>query len=278
MNNTTFERKIFSVLKDNMYDRFVSNKKTGILDNRKLHKVNITNKLFKKRMERKGKKYEITILVDGSGSMCDGKHRDANLSVCQLAKSLDKTKLDFQIKLFHSDLVPLKSFKEKVDINKLKDRISEEYDGGDRSLLMHGKTTLYSPHAHKNEYKDIEGNEDNDYSVMAGNFDGYWISTVTKELLKRGGQQIVIVLSDGRPSHDYGDFGIPNTNKKYLEDYPLKEVVAQAIRDGIIFLGIGLHTDIVEHFYPEKNTIVLCDLDDLFGSIIDKLNTLIKRG
>jgi uncharacterized protein with von Willebrand factor type A (vWA) domain len=57
---------------DNKYDRRVRNKDTGKLDMTRLYKAPTgTTKVFTKKQERKGKRYNIAICVDCSGSMSD---------------------------------------------------------------------------------------------------------------------------------------------------------------------------------------------------------------
>lgn len=281
MNKTTFEKKIGSVLRDNMFDRFVSNKKTGTLDNRKLYKIDTTSKIFKKREERKGKKYNITLMVDGSGSMSG--YRDALTisAVEKLTTSFKKLKLDYQIQCFNADLIPIKTFKEKTDINKISERLEFVYNKNvDTKVVEHsGKKYMYLQEENKDEYNSCDDSIGAEtYNRRRGNFDGYWIHTVINRVKKLKGQNIVIVLSDGRPCHDYGDFYIPHTNKKYFKDYDLSHIVKRAIKDGITFIGIGINTDCVFDYYPEKNTVEIQNEDEMYQAVVDKLNKLVKRG
>ncbi len=262
-------------MKDNQFDRFVSNKRTGKLDTKKIYRIETTNKVFKKKEERKGKIYNITILIDASGSMSRGRIKPAIKAVDILAESINKVKLPFQILCFNSDLVPIKKFNERYDKNLLENIAVEESMGSRYKSRVKDKV-LYSYHIHTKEYDKLSGYET--YNPASGNFDGYFINKIVNDIKKLKGQNIVIVLSDGMPSHDFGDFKIPNTKKKYFADYPLEKVVSSAIRNDIIFLGIGIQTDVVKNYYPEKNTIVLNNLDNLYSETINKLNALIKRG
>lgn len=284
MNDITFQRKLISIMKDNMFDRFVANKKSGKLNTKKLYKIDTSNKLFKKKEERKGKHYNITVLVDCSGSMSrSNRYLHAGKAVSMLTENLSKAKLNFQVLGFNSDLFTLLKFNQKIDkdtVVKIEKEIIKRIDGSYQPYSKYVKETgeLYQPEFHSKEYSKID--QDDHYDLRAGNFDGYYINEVVRQVSNLKGKNILIVLSDGIPHHDYGDFYIPNTNqkKKYLEDYPLKKVVKSAIDKSIVFLGIGIQTEAVRSYYPEKNTIVVNDLDNLYGDIVGKLQGLIKRG
>ena len=66
--------------------------------------------------------------------------------------------------------------------------------------------------------------------------------------------------------------------KKSLEDEVLKEVVDQAIKEKVVFLGIGIQTEDVMDFYPEKNVAVIHDPNDIYQAVTEGLGKLIKRG
>jgi Mg-chelatase subunit ChlD len=70
MTETFFRQRVASVMVDNKYDRRVRGKDTGKLDMKRLPKVAIgSNKVFTKKEARKGKNYNIVLLIDCSGSM-----------------------------------------------------------------------------------------------------------------------------------------------------------------------------------------------------------------
>lgn len=68
----SFYKKLCSILKDNAYSRSVGGYKSGKLDTRRVYKVGIKSdntRVFRRRLERQGKNYNVAIVLDHSGSM-----------------------------------------------------------------------------------------------------------------------------------------------------------------------------------------------------------------
>lgn len=294
MNDVTFQRKLLSVLKDNMYQRYVGRKRTGKLDTKKLYRVHTTNRVFKKPVELKGSQYSITVLVDLSGSMSGSKEESARKATIMLSRSLEKVRVPHQIYGFNSALIGLKSFQEKnLDEDLMKKmmmaqthprrmRINELPKKLRPTVTYIKKDDYLYGCDHPDFYQIYEsGNFQRLERGAHGNFDGYFVQRVMDTVAGRKGTNIIIMLSDGKPAHDHGDFKVPSKGKKdkyYLADYPLEGIVHSAIQKGIVFVGIGINSNAVEKYYPPRNTAVVQDLKELYPSIISKLDNLVKRG
>lgn len=70
MTEHVFIRALSTILRDNRFDRVVQRQRTGKLDTMGLYRTATgSSRVFKKRLERKNKEYDCTVLIDLSGSM-----------------------------------------------------------------------------------------------------------------------------------------------------------------------------------------------------------------
>jgi cobalamin biosynthesis protein CobT len=281
MSEAAFKSKIVSILSDNRYDRFVSGRRSGKVDTKKLFRINYSDRVFKKQEARKNKDYAVSLLIDCSGSMrnndSSGKTRIQLAAECaeKLYHALENAGANIEVRGFNT--FPGYAFKrfgekkllpkivEKRVLNEVFKPVKFNYDNETHLL-----TPEWDPAFDEN--KRWEG-------ATQGNCDGEAVAFARERLLKEKGEKILFVLSDGRPSFDMGMdyFSYHNPKKKY-EDYSLKSEVEQCIKQGIKVYGIGIQTDRVTEYYPAENVDVVRNLDQLYPVVVNRLQKLIKRG
>lgn len=288
MNDATFGQKLISVFKDNKYDRFVSGQRTGKLDNKRIYRIGLSERVFKRKVERKGKHYNVSLLVDSSGSMLKGRVRPTIEATRMLSKHLISVGVNLEIVGFNTFDKHLKSFDQNtVDFKEIEQEIrhltcdDDEFEYNERYQgCFDRQTKQLFPHGHP-QWKDEDDYPGVDnYHICQGNCDGKTVYEATQRLRQMKGEKIIIILSDGRPQFDNGGFNWwchDRRGKKY-SDFDLKHEVKKAIREGIVFIGVGIETDCVREYYPEKNTVVVDNVSkDLYPEIIKKFSTLLKR-
>lgn len=283
---TTFTQRIGSVLRDNSSERYVSRKRTGKLDTRRLSRIGYSPKLFKRKEERTGKAYHVSILVDASGSMRGSRAETAIKSTLDIADALGRVGVDFELVAFNTCDYILHPFgagklppgaREKIgkDYRAIVNGYQDEttlplglYDKGDGVLVVE---SAYSSRGYAC------------YGVTSGyNVDGKSVAEATARLTARkGGRHVLIVLSDGRPLFTEirhllcGD----RKDRRRYDSFDLAEEVERAIRQGVAVCSVGIETGSVFDYYPKQNTRVVYSAgDELYRAIISLLRAHIRRG
>lgn len=297
MTDATFQRLLQSVLFDNRYDRYVSNRRTGKLDTKKLRKISYSDKFFKKKEERKNKNYSIALLVDCSGSMRGEKAKMAFNAAYKLSKHLSSAKINHAIYAFHTPTVPIKAWGEKSGGKEVEHHLHDflrngdagfaipldepvgfEYDFWNPTALDYvGNTVQYVP-----KYKKLELPKDRRIVNVIGagyNNDPYAIRYVAKELKKQAGTKVMIVLSDGQPAVSPSYLQTAEFPKeRYVQGArELKKVVNDVINSGIELHSIGILDDSVNEYYPANRTCAVYDLGQLYDHIIKIVKLNMKR-
>lgn len=138
-----FYRKLASIMRDNMYDREVSGFRSGKLNHKVLYKVMLDNpRVFKRKFERKNKKYNVVVMVDVSGSMgtymTGGKERsDVAFEMCEvLIKGFNQNGINYAIQTYNSEPHTTKEMYSKVNQNLLLNRLRYDLDpnGGNHEV------------------------------------------------------------------------------------------------------------------------------------------------
>lgn len=286
MNEPTFHKKLVSVMKDNQYDRFIGGKRSGKLDTKRIYKISQSSKIFKKKEERKGKHYSVSLLIDCSGSMynCD-RDKPAYEMAERLIHHLQKVGVELEIVGFNTFEHILKTYEQThVDEKWLKDLWNKMSDltarTGRRRVHFFDKSKKAIPSSDTELLKKLEKEEGSwDTSECQGNCDGEIIALSRERLKKRKGGKIMIILSDGRPHFDYGmDWWSYNSPGKKYSDFKPKVEAQKTIKEGIAFISVGIQTRDVFKYYPESNTSSVDELDDMYQVVVDKLQKHIKRG
>jgi len=248
MNKATFKSKLNSIMTDNMFDRQVSGKRSGTIDTKSLYKIGHSVKVFMKKEERLNKNYNISLLIDVSGSMSGSRIAAAVDMMQKLVPILTSFKgIKLEINVFNTNIHNLKTFEqEKYNMEQIIEKI-ERVRGG-------------------------------------GTYDALAIASVAERIHRMKGRNMIIVLSDGEPESMKGYTGLIGRNNwsKSFEgkrwcDFDLKREVKKAINKGIVFIGVGVQTNAVQQYYPRRNTAVVQNLDTMFSELIRVFNRQLQR-
>lgn len=282
MNDVTFQRLLQSVLFDNKYDRYVQNRKSGKLNTRKISKISYSDKLFKKKEERKNKNYSIALVVDCSGSMSGTKAKLAFEAAQKLSKHLSSAGVNHCVYAFNTCTVALKNWNSGYD-NQIENKLHKFLNYGrgyfDRYLNFIGHSyTGWTGRFEK--LKEVKRTSDVWSSDGAGyNNDTHALRYAAKELKKQPGTRIMIVLSDGSPASSAPYQSAEFPKEKYGGCYQnLKKVVSGIIKNGVELHSIGIMTDEVNNYYPPERTCPVHDLKQIYDHIIKIIKLNLKRG
>lgn len=301
--HTTFCNRLASLLHDNRNDRFVSRKRTGKLDFKRLSRVAYSDKLFKKKQERKGKNYNLSILVDASGSMAGSRIIAAADAMKKVILASAKVGLNTEIAAFNSCDYILREFSHKEPTTEeLNDIRNDLYvlansSHGEKSRcklpirlyrvsLDHSSDYRQHVAASEIELNDYFSGQNITHIELSGhvsdwNADGLAIHNAVQRLLKlkNGGKNILVILSDGQPSYIYTDLCPGRTDDKILSDFSIEHEVARAHKHGITVLSVGIETDSVKNHYPLTHCKSINDVgNELYPAIISLVSRNIKRG
>lgn len=293
------QRIVRSILTDNKFDRFIGRKTRGRLDSNGLHRFPTNGRIFGQKEERKGKHYTATILVDLSSSM--GSRIPSAAPAAMRFHQLLAEIIPVQVRGYNNSFYKFAEFGEKLkkdDPEKIANKmISMVVEGnGTQACLArvgtlpngqpkYGMMNLPLTPAHQRLIKE-NGNDYREASFdTRGTLDGTAIRTITDQLSQMPGKHIVIVLNDGGPGQSYQEdvytwqdgFKTPYTN----ENLDLKKAVEYAMDRGIMFVGIGIHSDDVERYYPKKFCTVVRHGDDIstaFAGASKQLTRYVHRG
>lgn len=245
--------KLKRILRDNLYTRNVETT-TGKLNFLALHKYKTSRKLFTRPQERAGKKYNVELLLDNSGSMYQQEYAapafEAAHYLCQLFGPLT----DMNVTLFNygEHTMNWKNFhKEFVDKEHKQNTYHWKY--GDRKVGedMYNIERVPDP-------SNTDGYEQT-YKAAAGNWEISTILGARHRLLQKQGEKIIFILLDGHPNLD--EHNVVNrgeTSPKYfmngvcLNNYPKEAYSAriqEIIDEGIKVVAFGLGFD-VRKYYP----------------------------
>lgn len=199
ISDSVFKSRLQSIMRDNMYDRRVSNKTRGKLDMKHLFRVATgANNVFTKKEAMKNKKYSIVLCVDTSSSMNDGESNyvaaDATFLI---TKTLQQVGIDVAVVGF-GPVVIFKDFHNNAD-KKLLNKIHASI------VRTPGGTPMYN-----------------------GMHVGY-------EMLRgREGHKLMIVMADGGPDSYLGEqksYKIKNGNIVPQSDYTTSDINADELAD-----------------------------------------------
>lgn len=255
LKDPAFRARLSSIMLDNKYDRKLRGRTRGKLDMGRLPKVPMMNRnIFVQKQSRRGKNYNVIILVDQSGSMDGAKSDEAAETAMFLLNAFDGININTSIIGFHDEIHIYKDWGSK-----------KQYD------------TIY---------KDLLGN-------YGGNED-YDAMHFALEQFKRApeGENILLMLSDGYPTlSGYGDAydekdkrikfafhpeDMHGEDLKYDDWKNDKEYLHHLVNSypNVKAVGIGIFEggwQIPEHF-------IIHNLNDLRSTIIKVLGKKIQRG
>lgn len=254
LKDPAFRARLSSIMLDNKYDRRLRGRTRGKLDMGRLPKVPMmARNLFMQKQSRRGKNYNVTILVDQSGSMSGAKSKRAAEVGLFLLNAFDKIGINTCIIGFHDEIQVYRDWGSK-----------KKYD---------------------DVYKDLLGNYGGNEDYDAMHFALEHFNKAPDE-----GENILLMLSDGAPTldghHEVYDEKHKRINFKFHEgdrdgtgewEWKNEEEHLHHLVESythVKSIGIGIFAggwQIPEHF-------VIQTLDDLKPTIIKVLGQKIKRG
>ena len=264
MKDNVFLQRLRSIMLDNKNDRIVKKRRKGKLDGVNAWRAKTgTDKIFKDKQEKKGKRYSVVLLVDQSGSTMGYSMRKQKCihhlaKVARwMAESFEKVDVDFAIIGFNEKLRIYKDFDAKV---KNYDELEENFQSK-RWIQQNGFVS------------ESCTNFDEDVSVFSGNHDYDAINMAYRVLRQRKGEKILMVFSDGWPHCDHPS----------LCTYPRELHKPQAITNLILdnphvkTVGIGIDDDSVKGIYPNWIMTPSVTMEDVKTEVLKFLKKHIKR-
>ena len=221
-----FEQKLRRIMRHNRTPIKHEKKRSGSIDSKRLGRYGATDRLFKQKDEEKeSREYNISILVDASGSMRGAKGEKSADALVLLCNSLDKIDgVSFEVTIFNDAEIQAKSFDEKYNSRKVHHMYMWCVGMLPSSTSCDG---IYAFYTDKGSH-DVEMRVFTDYEEMenvtkgkivletgsvvaGGNLDGAYVYTAFTRLKKRNGKKVLMVFSDGRPAGRDGIFlQVPN--------------------------------------------------------------------
>lgn len=232
-------------------------RRTGVIDNSALTRlVNFgEQKVFKRKVETKGRNSAVTLLIDCSGSMHNEKITVASYAAYALSSTLERLGINHEILGFTTIRGGNEELHKGIRASKME---YSRYDAiympvfksfGERitSQVKEGLASLATA------------------NWLANNIDGESLAVAAQRLCKQKEERkILIVLSDGRPA-GHGDAADLS--------YHLEKTVKDIMASNIEVLGIGILDRSVEKYYPKS--VVINKLEDLPSTIITQIRKLL---
>ena len=248
--NPVFRQRLSSVMTDNKYDRVISRRQRGKLGMKHLWRTGVgATNVFSQKQGRKGKHYNVILLVDESGSMhtsAKNYDREIHVAISKLPNTDNEvtTRGMTRISLAAYLAVFLVNHFDKLNINFAVIGFSEEC-----------KTAIRHDFGQK---PDTQALFDNIIEAEGGSTDmATGLQLATKMLTGLSGQNLVIALSDGR-----------------VDDFDLTRRILNANKHLASFFGVGIGDpcDVI------ADNQQIADATELQPVILDWLTRHIKRG
>lgn len=230
MKKVVFETRVANIMKQNQEDKPQLRKKSGLIDSPRLSKYQTTNRVFKKRnVEKQGKNYFISILLDASQSMDeyifgdDGsqsklKWQCAIDSVIKLCDSLKKIPgMHFEIVSFGQYELKLKDYNDPYEPEMLAKMYEDHmenmfyvqyFDYEQNKLIQRLFTKRQEYYKFRQDYYDKYETQcqDNGRYFIGRYFTGGQSNDDTSAVInsylrsrEREGRKLLTVFSDGSP-------------------------------------------------------------------------------
>lgn len=279
MRESTFKSRLNSILKDNATERFIGNKKKGKINTKRLYKILDSGKIFKKKEERKGKDYSITLLLDASGSM-QMSADDVAKSVAHIGNALNGTDIPFSVYSFSKCVRLIKTFDEKYDERNVTRLYHKSFS---TTFTNCYNCFQYDIQTVKNEFgKQICphcGSDQIERDGNGGTNDALALHTVGNEVHKKYKKNILIVLTDG--SGDNISSSRYLIGKSKFSDMKNNRTVLFKLHkkyEDLIVLGISLGADYTQEVYGKRFSRAIRTPSEVFTAVAKLLASHIKRG
>ncbi len=256
VKDSAFRARLSSVMLDNKYDRMLKGRTRGKLDMTRLYKVPTeARSVFKQKQARRGKSYNVMLVVDESGSMSGDKAERAAECAVFLAKAFEGININVAIIGFNAYITTRKEFEGKADYDRIYEAI--------RTMNFHRGS-----------------GDNNDWDALNK---AYHMFDKAPE-----GENILIMLSDGQPATD--DYDRRFIDIKGNEEEPPKGTdrldgwqknqkehlhhLVKANDHRVKSIGIG----IMMGGWQIPDHTVVNNVNELKSAIITQLRKHIKRG
>jgi hypothetical protein len=254
MKDNSFRSRLSNIMLDNKYDRKLRGRTRGKLDMTRLYKVPTqARNVFTMKQSRRGKNYNVMLVVDESGSMDGSKARVAAEITVFLAKAFEGININIGIIGFNKFVTIRKEFETPADYERIYAAIKTQnfrngygdncdYDAINRGLHMFDKAPA--------------------------------------------GKNIMLFLSDGQPEQKAVTYiDIKGKQEKFkhhishLTNYEKQQEehlhhLVNTFKDKVTTIGIGIYSG----GWQIPNHFVVKNLTELKPAIINELKKHIKRG
>ena len=247
MNKNIDIKKLKNILTDNLYLRTIKNRQKGKLASPSLWKAstNQTN-IFKQKEARRGKQYNILLVLDTSGSIWNNRRQGALETAYQVLIDFfsNMDGVDFAVLGTHAQLYWIKEWGGKNFRFSPKDlRIWDNFGGID--FLKHTEFFM-----DVSLYNDNQPNTPVDSETYCTHiYEG--LHGAVRAFQKKKGKNICIFLSDGGSSCDYEDCNYKREKLDKIE--VLKDVIKQ--NSEILFYGMGVESKAILQYMPNADYV-----------------------
>lgn len=254
LKDNAFKAQLTSVMTDNKFDRVQRGRTKGKIDMTRLYKVKAkSNAVFTQKMSRKGKNYNVVLVLDESGSMVrGGRIQKAAEAVLTIAKGFEG-QVNIAIVGFNHFIVEHKGFDEPV---------------GDYQAL----------------FKKMVWRASDGYESGAGCNHDYDALDYAYNMLKgREGENLVLFMSDGEPATCDGDdpyIGASRYKAKTKLTWHEKDEIShlhhliKANAELATTIGLGIETK----SWQVPDNVQASNASQMKPILVDILRKKIKRG
>lgn len=227
-------------------------------------------RVFRKKEEIKTEEYDVTLLIDCSGSMYGSKITCATYAAYAMGTALNAMGLNFEILGFTT-----REEGRLVDFGRTSSDIEKASSKGVTfSRFAPLNVPIFKDFKEKwtpEVFKRLAVYAKNYGNVLRENADGECVEIAAKRLIRqKSKRKMLIVLSDGAPCCN-SKFGYDARDM----NRHLKKVVEEIERAGVKVFGIGIESNSVARFY--KDYAILDDIKKLPEQIISKLKDVLLR-
>lgn len=281
MNLETAQTRLKALLRDNLYTRQTLTK-SGMLAPHRLAYAPTSTRIFTKPADTGGEQYNVTILVDCSGSMWNSWHSNAGKATGEALEHIIRLLLPCTQKLevigynlWEYSINPRTYTASMMDLDTCGLNSCFDVEMG---MFTDGKNTGIYPikqHPHQSVKKD-------DQPSIAGNADIQLLGKHVKRIAHRPGENIIVHLSDGEPHIDNWDnlrearhailYG--EQNAEYVDNgmYTHVQNLTKKHRVTLWHYGIGCR---VSDTYNGNGKDCLRP-DDIYHTIVEDIDKLIN--
>lgn len=227
-------------------------------------------RVFKKKVEHRTQDYDVSIVIDCSGSMNSRsgdltRQQSAMIAAYTIGSALDAIGVNFE-------LIGFTTKEGKIphrEVADAEDKIGRRYSRTGVLFMPIFKSfdEQWSPEVWRRLAVFTISTR-----YMQENADGECVMIAAKRLMaQKSSGKAMLVLSDGQPSC-YGECG----GDMRAQSGHLRKVVNELTEAGIKTFGIGIQSDAVRSFYP--NHAVLTDIRKLPEEVVGRVSDMLLGG